>query len=72
MKNNFCDLPQKQIQNLNIPVEIKGLLLSPFQFNDDGKWVRVPRETFKEFVDVVTAYALKKDSDSQTIQKPEL
>ena len=65
MKNDFCDLPQDEIHKLKIPMEMRGLLLSPFQFNDDGKWVSVPRETFKQFVDVVAAHAIMISANDQ-------
>lgn len=36
MKNDFCDLPQQVIQALKVSDTVKGLLLSPFQWNEQN------------------------------------
>jgi hypothetical protein len=62
MKNDFCDLDEMQLRELEIPPLATGLLTSPFQFNVEGHYVRVPVETFKQFTDVVTAYVVDSNS----------
>lgn len=58
MKNFYCQLPEKEITKLKIPDSLRGLLLSPFQFNlQSNGYVMVPEEAFKEMVEAVTAYA---------------
>ena len=57
MKNKFCDLTEKQISALKVPVDMQGLLFSPFQHNERNGYVWVPTEVFKEFTDVVTEHA---------------
>ena len=52
MKNDFCDLDEMQLRELEIPPLAAGLLTSPFQFNVDGHYVRVPVETFKQFTEI--------------------
>ena len=56
MKNNFCRLPQEQIQKLNVPYV--GLLLSPFHLNVRGGFVLVPEDAFQEMTDVITNAAI--------------
>jgi len=55
MKNDYCDLPHKQIRTL--PERFQGFLLSPFQFNVRKGMVAVPEDTFKEMIDIITEYA---------------
>lgn len=62
MKNDFCDLPQAEIFALKIPIDMKGFLLSPFQFNQQNGCVLVPSEAFKQLIDFITEYAILKDS----------
>lgn len=71
MKNDFCDLDETRLREMAIPEIATGLLTSPFQFNVEGGWVRVPVETFKQFTDVVTAYVVaanpgQNDADQAT------
>jgi len=59
MKNDFCDLDQDEIYAMNVPDKLKGLLASPFQHNkrgENGEYVLIPSDTFKEFVDVTALY----------------
>lgn len=58
MKNDFCDLSQQDINNLEIPNDLKGFLLSPFQFGKGNGVVPVPVDAFKEMIDYLTQYAL--------------
>lgn len=62
MKNDFCDLSNKEIRALKVTVNVSGLLLSPFQFNEQNGYILVPKETFKEMTDIITAYAQAVDS----------
>lgn len=57
MKNDYCDLPHRQIRAL--PARFQGLLLSPFQFNLRNGMVAVPEDTFKEMIDLITEYATR-------------
>lgn len=58
MKNNYCLLSEGEITKLEIPDSLRGLLLSPFQFNlQDNGYVMVPEEAFKEMTEAITAYA---------------
>ncbi|MDU8350930.1 hypothetical protein RYA05_03360 [Pseudomonas syringae pv. actinidiae] len=68
MKNDFCDLPQAEIFALDVPIDLKGLLLSPFQFNQQHGSVIVPTETFKEMIDVITEYSLIKHKEAQALK----
>lgn len=65
MKNDFCDLPQAEIYALNIPIEMKGFLLSPFHLNQQNGYVLVPTDAFKELIGLITEYAILKDSQSK-------
>ena len=56
MKNNYCPLPQDDINNLNVPSDLKGLLLSPFQHNLRDGFVIVPEDSFRDFVICTTEY----------------
>ena len=56
MKNDFCDIDEKELMAMTIPPIAVGLLTSPFQFNVEGAYVKVPTETFKQFTDVVSAH----------------
>jgi CTP-dependent riboflavin kinase len=56
MKNNFCDLPQEEINKL--PNRFKGFLLSPFHLNKHNGYVMVPDDCFKEMIDIIAEYAL--------------
>lgn len=62
MKNDFCDLPQQAIQALKVPDTVKGLLLSPFQWNEQNGYIMVPTDAFKDMTDAVTAHALELDA----------
>lgn len=57
MKNDFCDLPQRDIAALDVPDAVKGFLLSPFQFNRQNGYVLVPEDSFKEMIDIITEHA---------------
>jgi hypothetical protein len=71
MKNDFCDMTQDEIQGLNVPNRMKGLLLSGFQHNRDGRgYVMVPEDTFKEFTDCTAGY-LKMLSDRNSVTPPQ-
>jgi hypothetical protein len=65
VKNEFCDLPQAEIFALNIPLDMKGFLLSPFHLNQQNGYVLVPAEAFKELIDLITEYAILKDGQSE-------
>jgi len=56
MKNDFCNLNEKQLSELEIPPLAVGLLTSPFQYNERNGWIMVPADTFKKFTDCVTEY----------------
>lgn len=58
MKNAYCELDESQLRELEIPPLAEGLLTSPFQYNCRDGWIRLPEDTFKKFVDVVTAYVV--------------
>lgn len=62
MKNDFCDLSQGEIHALQIPDEVKGFLLSPFQFSQQNGFVYVPIESFKEMIDLIAAHAKALDA----------
>lgn len=62
MKNDFCELSQSEIHALQIPDEVKGFLLSPFQFSQQNGFVYVPIESFKEMIDLITAHAKALDA----------
>ena len=55
MKNDYCDLPRKDIANL--PERFQGFLLSPFQFTLRNGYVAVPETSFKEMIDLITEFA---------------
>lgn len=65
MKNDFCDLPQQAIQALKVPDTVKGLLLSPFQWNEKNGYIMVPVDSFKDMTDAVTAHALALDAKAR-------
>lgn len=65
MKNDFCDLPQGEINALQIPDTVKGFLLSPFQFSQQNGFVYVPAESFKEMIDLITAHAQALDAQAK-------
>ena len=65
MKNEFCKLTESEIRSLSVPDEMRGLLLSPFQHNDNGVFVLVPRETFQRLIDLVAEYAVKISGEKQ-------
>jgi len=68
MKNDYCKLPQEEINQLKIPDKIMGLLRSPFQFNAKiGGYIMIPEDTFQDFVDVTTEYAkiISKNNENQ-------
>lgn len=56
-KNEFCDLPHKDIRALQIPDTVAGFLLSPFHLNERDGYILVPKEAFKEMIDLITAHA---------------
>jgi len=58
MKNDFCDLLQQDINSLEIPNDLKGFLLSPFQFGKGNGVIPVPVDAFKEMIDYLSQYAL--------------
>lgn len=62
MKNNFCEIPEHELNQMEIPTNAIGLLTSPFHLNKNGLFIMVPTETFKQFTDVVTAYVVEKNS----------
>lgn len=55
MKNDYCDLPREEIERL--PEQVRGILMSPFQFTVEGGYVRVPEDTFKHMVDLITNFS---------------
>lgn len=55
MKNDYCDLTEDEIKDLNY--EYSGFLLSPFQFNLKGEFILVPEVAFKEMINEITKYA---------------
>jgi len=57
MKNDFCNLSNEEIHALKVTSYVSGLLLSPFQFNEQRGYILVPKEVFKEITDIITAYA---------------
>ncbi|MCW8159016.1 hypothetical protein D7243_22885 [Stutzerimonas stutzeri] len=65
MKNDFCDLPQAEIHALQIPNDVAGFLLSPFQYSQENGYVWVPTESFKEMIDIITAHALALDAKAR-------
>lgn len=67
MKNDFCDLPQADIYALNIPLDMKGFLLSPFHLNQQNGYVLVPTDAFKELIGLITEYAILKDGQSEPV-----
>lgn len=69
MKNDFCDLSQREIHDLKIPDEVKGFLLSPFQFSQENGFVYVPIESFKELIGLITAHAKALDSQANPDNK---
>ncbi len=54
MKNNYCDLSEKEI--LKLPEDVHGLLLSPFHFNLKDGYILVPEDTFKNMIDAIVKY----------------
>lgn len=70
MKNDFCDLPQNEIYALKIPNEVRGFLLSPFQFSQQNGFVYVPKESFKEMIDIITRYALLTKGEPEQAYHP--
>lgn len=58
MKNDFCDLDETQLRDMEIPPLATGLLTSPFQHNVRDGWVCVPADTFKQFTDCVADYVV--------------
>ena len=56
-KNEFCDLFRKEIRALQIPDTVAGFLLSPFHLNERDGYILVPKEAFKEMIDLITAHA---------------
>jgi hypothetical protein len=62
MKNDFCELSHQEIRVLKVTDNVSGFLLSPFQFNEQNGYILVPKEAFKEAIDIITAYAIAVDS----------
>jgi beta-lactamase regulating signal transducer with metallopeptidase domain len=62
MKNDFCDLDEELLHRMNrqneMPKLARGLLTSPFQFNERDGYVLVPTDTFKQFTDCVADYVI--------------
>ncbi|WP_449124747.1 hypothetical protein [Pseudomonas viridiflava] len=56
-KNDFCDMPHKDIRALKIPDTVMGFLLSPFHLNERDGYILVPKEAFKEMISLITAHA---------------
>lgn len=55
MKNDYCDLSLEEIERL--PAQVRGILMSPFQFTLDGGYLRVPEDTFKHMIDLITNFS---------------
>ena len=55
MKNDYCDLAREEIERL--PEQVRGILMSPFQFTVEGGYVRVPEDTFKHMIELITNFA---------------
>jgi hypothetical protein len=58
MKNDFCDLPEGEIRALQIPNDLLGYLLSPFQHCKQSGFVYVPEESFKEMIGYIAQLAV--------------
>lgn len=65
MKNDFCTLPQQEIQALKVSDTVKGLLLSPFQWNEQNGYILVPLDSFKDMTDAITAHAQALDAQAR-------
>lgn len=65
MKNDFCSLSQQAIQALKVSDNVKGLLLSPFQWNEQNGYIMVPLDAFKDMTDAITAHALELDAKAR-------
>lgn len=68
MKNDYCSLPQQAIQDLKVSDDVKGVLLSPFQWNERNGYIMVPLDTFKDMTDAITAYALELDAKARAAE----
>lgn len=42
---------------MQIPDTVAGFLLSPFHLNERDGYILVPKEAFKEMIDLITAHA---------------
>lgn len=75
IKNSFCDLPGEQLLAMNLPDDLMGILLSPFQYSQMNGYIHVPTETFKEMTDYISQYAVlmeKADPEWSTLDGAEL
>lgn len=61
MKNNYCRLTEDEVEELNIPNDFKGFFLSPFQFNLENGFVKVPEDCFIEMIEELVHYAKTKE-----------
>ena len=60
MKNNFCRLIEPELKKLDadVPLDLMGMLWSPFHMTERNGYIHVPVESFQEITNFLTDHAL--------------
>jgi hypothetical protein len=60
MRNNFCRLIEPELKKLDadVPLDLMGMLWSPFHMTERNGYIHVPVESFQEITDFLTDHAL--------------
>lgn len=60
MRNNFCRLIEPELKKLDadVPLDLMGMLWSPFHMAERNGYIHVPVESFQEITNFLTDHAL--------------
>ena len=60
MRNNFCRLVEPELKKLDadVPLDLMGMLWSPFHMTERNGYIHVPVESFQEITNFLTDHAL--------------
>jgi hypothetical protein len=60
MRNNFCRLIEPELKKLDadVPLDLMGMLWSPFHMTERNGYIHVPVESFQETTNFLTDHAL--------------
>ena len=53
-----------------LPNRFQGFLLSPFQYNVHGEYVRVPEDTFREMIALIEELAMREKLERDEMHPP--